>query len=118
MSRGAATEAALGALHTKIAAVFTKVLERYETRMDALDIAASGELTADSLTEEVLADLLNDGVLPNPAMLSAITKFLKDNEINFDSQQIEELSSQERRLADRLRSRPKLVDLSKLSATA
>lgn len=118
MAKGAATEAALGALHTKIAAVFSKVLARYEARLDALDSVASGELPTDDLSEELLTALLDEGHMPNPAMLSAITKFLKDNEINFDSQQIEELSSQERRLAERSKNRPTLVDLTKLSATA
>lgn len=115
MSKGAATEAALGALHDKIATVFTKVLSRYEARLDAIDVVSG---TPEDISEELLQALIDDGAMPNPAMLSAITKFLKDNEINFDSQQIEELSSQERRLAERSKNRPTLVDLTKLSATA
>lgn len=110
MAKGAATETALGALHAKVAAVFTKVLSTYEARLDAVD-----SIDRDTITEDVLMQLMDDGAMPNPAMLGAITKFLKDNEINFDSKEIEELSSQERRLADRRANRAGIASLSTLS---
>jgi hypothetical protein len=110
MAKGAATETALGSLHAQVAAVFNKVLSTYEKRLDTLD-----QLNTEDITEEVLATLLDDGAMPNPAMLSAITKFLKDNEINFDSQEIASLSSQERRLADRRANRQGMASLTSLS---
>lgn len=38
---------------------------------------------------------------PSPAMLSAITKFLKDNDIGMSKEDAEELSGLERRLAEK-----------------
>ena len=87
MAKGAATEKALGAVHAQLAKVFTKVLTRYEQKLD--------ELTEDKLAEEML-----DEFEPSPAMLSAIAKFLKDNEIGLDSEEVETLNATERRLKE------------------
>lgn len=112
MAKGAANEAALGGLHAKVAKVFIAVLTRYEQRMDVIDT-----LDRTEITDEVLLALLDDGAMPSPAMLSAITKFLKDNEINFDAEAIEELSGQERRLAQRKATRGNVISLTTLSAS-
>jgi hypothetical protein len=109
MAKGSANEKALGALHMKITAVFQKVLSRYEARLDAVDTVDPSQIE-----DDVLRELLADGAMPNPAMLSAITKFLKDNSISFDNEQITELSDQERRLAERREKRGNIVDLSTL----
>lgn len=109
MAKGSATEKALGALHAKITEVFQKVLARYEARLDVLEAVKAGEFEA-----EMLGELMDDAAIPNPAMLSAITKFLKDNEISFDTEQITELSDQERRLAERREKRSNLVNLTTL----
>lgn len=94
MSNGAATEARLGALHDTLARVFTNTLKRYELAHQALT-----ELGEEATPEEMVA-VLTAMCDPNPAMLSAISKFLKDNEIMYDSEEIGALSAQERRLAD------------------
>lgn len=109
MAKGAATEARLGALHDKVADVFLKVLARYEQRLDVLE-----NVNADDISSEVLDELLDDGKLPNPAMLSAITKFLKDNDIGIDSEKVNELSGVERRLAERRKTRGNVVELTTL----
>ena len=111
MAKGAATEGKLGSLHNKITEVFIKVLERYEARLDVLDT-----LTADEIEDEMLRELMEDGALPNPAMLSAITKFLKDNEISFETEKLDELSDVERRLAERREKRGNITSLSTLRA--
>ena len=109
MAKGSANEKALGSLHAKITEVFQKVLARYETRLDMIDLINAGEIES-----EMLSELMDDAAIPNPAMLSAITKFLKDNDISFDTEQLEELSDQERRLAERRKGRANLVNLTSL----
>lgn len=109
MAKGAANETQLGFLHAKITAVFQRVLDRYEARLDKLDT-----MDADTLEEDLLAELFSEEALPSPAMLSAVSKFLKDNSINFDNEQVATLSDTERRLADRKAQRGKLVDLTNL----
>ena len=95
MAKGAANEQTLGKLHSHLARVFTKVLEKYERGMEALDT-----LPRDEVESDLLEELLKIGE-PNPAMLSAISKFLKDNDIGMDSEAVEELNSTQRRLEDR-----------------
>lgn len=106
MAKGAANEAALGALHSKLAAVFTKVLERYEARMQAADT-----IDVSSMESEVLEELFAQNVEPNPAMLAAVAKFLKDNEVRFDTEELNKLSDTERRLQERREKRQNVVAL-------
>ena len=62
--------------------------------------------------EEELVLALVELQEPNPAMLSAISKFLKDNDIGFDSEEVDALGETERRLAERREARKKAgVDL-------
>lgn len=112
MAKGAATQTALGELHNKVATIFTKVLDLYETRLQIAE-----NIDPSEIEESLIEALMGDNIVPSPAMLSAITKFLKDNNIEFDTEQVAELSDQERRLAERLRTRPTLVDLSNLAAS-
>lgn len=111
MAQGAAKEGALGALHSKITSMFIKVLARYEDRLDALET-----VNPDDITDEVLAALLDESAMPNPAMLGAITKFLKDNAISFDTEKLEELSGTEKRLQERRAKRGNVVSLTTLAA--
>lgn len=87
MAKGSANEGVLGDLHARLAQAFTKVLEDYE---------------------------VNPEVEPNPAMLGAISKFLKDNSIAFDTEEIEVLSGTAQRLADRRKNRQGLTSLTDL----
>tara|TARA_Y100000296_G_scaffold66371_1_gene78399 strand:+ start:31115 stop:31462 length:348 start_codon:yes stop_codon:yes gene_type:complete len=109
MAKGAANEKSLGGLHSKLAQVFIKVLERYENQMDVVSKLQSGELESDMMDE-----LLSQDTMPNPAMLSAISKFLKDNEIMYDTEEVKSLSDLERRLADRRKQRENVVSLTSL----
>ena len=102
MAKGASTEARMGTLHNSLTELFIKVLKTYENNMD--------QLSADTLIDE----LASEGLMPNPAMLGAISKFLKDNTISVDSQEIDELSSMERRLAAKKANRPSLVSITDL----
>ena len=110
MANKAATELALGNLHAQVALVFDKVLKTYEKRLDILE-----NIKTDELTEEALNLLMSESNMPSPAMLSAITKFLKDNEISFDTKEIEHLSATQERLNARKAKRGKLADLTTLS---
>jgi len=80
MAKGASTEQSLGNLHNKVTELFVKVLDEYESTPESA----------------------------NPAMLGAITKFLKDNSISLESEALDELSEMEERLAAKKRNRPNL----------
>tara|TARA_B110000046_G_C12898225_1_gene357351 strand:+ start:143 stop:421 length:279 start_codon:yes stop_codon:yes gene_type:complete len=80
MAKGASTEQSLGNLHNKVTELFVKVLDEYESTPE----------------------------LASPAMLGAITKFLKDNSISLESEALDELSEMEERLAAKKRNRPNL----------
>lgn len=103
MAKGAATEKALGALHAKLAAVFLKVLEKYEANLDA-------EVTGENIADDMIAAVMED-VMPNPAMLNAVAAFLKNNEIRFDDGQIEKISALKQSLEERRKSRANVVEL-------
>jgi len=96
MAKGAAKEASLGNLHGTLTRVFTKVLQRYENNLDALSQEMK-EFAADTAVDELLAEVTE----PSPAMLSAIAKFLKDNDIGMDTEELNQLSDTERRLKDK-----------------
>lgn len=96
MSKGAAREEVLGELHATVTRVFKNALDR----ADAMA----------SLAEE-------DGIATevNPALLSAASNFLKQNQITADtSSEIEELSATQRRLAEKRQKRGNVVALADL----
>lgn len=99
MAKGAATEHTLGGLHAQLAKVFGLTLKKYEKAMAILEVSATDEIS-ESLIEQLT--LIEE---PNPAMLSAIAKFLKDNNIGMDSEEVEELNATQRRLAERREAR-------------
>jgi hypothetical protein len=109
MAKGAATEVKLGALHAKIAAVFEKVLLRYEQRLDALDA-----VDLNDVEDEMLKEIFDEGAMPNPAMMNAITAFLKNNEIRFDDEQVDKISALQKGLEDRRKKRANVTELSQL----
>ena len=110
MSKGAATEQQLGKLHSNLASILTKVLAGYEKKMELVQQV----LDAADPEDEMISVLLQQNIEPSPAMLSAVAKFLKDNEISVDSQELNELSAQEERLANRKRNRPDLKSITNL----
>lgn len=101
MAKGAAKEYTLGELHSQLARVFGLTLRKYERVLDVLEAEST-----DEINEELVAALV-DIQEPNPAMLSAVAKFLKDNNIGMDSEEIDALNSIERRLAERRAARKK-----------
>lgn len=111
MAKGAANEKALGALHSKLADVFAKVLERYIKRMDALD-----SINSEDLEDEMLKELFEEGADPNPAMLNAVTAFLKQNEIRFDDEKVDQISALQQSLDERKKKRSNVVTLTQLKA--
>lgn len=102
----AASQTKMNSLHDRVADVFLKVLQRYHDRMDALS-----EVNFDDITDEVLKDLLDDSVMPSPSMMAAITKFLKDNEVLFEKDKIDQISDQQRALEEKRKNRPNLSQL-------
>lgn len=115
MAKGASTEKELGVLHAGLTRIFTKVLKNYE---DKLDLATKTiEDMQDELEEDLLGALVSLNVEPSPAMLSAMSKFLKDNEITFDSEELDELSVLEQRLQDKKKNRPDFSNVTQLPLT-
>jgi len=109
MAKNSANEAALGTLHAKVAEVFQRVLETYEKRL-----AIANTFNPEEINEDMLTAVMDSNLEPNPAMMGAITKFLKDNSIAFDTEEIAALSDTEQRLAQRRKQRANLVDLTTL----
>jgi len=99
VAKGAASKNTLGHMHSTLAKVMQRTLDKYLAAMSVMD-----NLNADEI-EDALITALTEIQEPNPAMLSAISKFLKDNDIGFDSEEIEELNSTARRLAERRKAR-------------
>lgn len=111
MAKNAATSDQMATIHSKLAKIFTKVLEKYERGMQALD-----DIPADQIEEDML-DALLEIQEPSPAMLSAIAKFLKDNDIGLDTEEVDELNSTQKRLEERRNARKKAgVNLSVVPA--
>ena len=109
----AASQSKMNSLHDRVADVFLAVLKRYEIRMEIADMYNAGDIALDpeEVSAEVLEKLLSDGHMPNAAMMAAITKFLKDNEILFEKEKIDELSEHARALEERRKNRPNLATL-------
>ena len=104
MAKGASTEQSLGNLHNKLTQLFLNILQKYEN-----DLSAMG-----NAEDELLDAVMDDGMMPNPAMLGAITKFLKDNAITLETEALSELSEMEERLAAKKRNRPNLKSVTTL----
>lgn len=108
MAKGAANETTLGGLHSLLAKVFEKTLQKYLKTLEAVD-----KLDGDELENELVIAAIAAIGEPNPAMLSALSKFLKDNEIGLDSEEVDQLNATQRQLQDaRERRRKAGVDLS------
>lgn len=98
----------LGKLHNKLTELFLSILNKYENDLTAMDNAG----------DELLDGLMAEGMMPNPAMLGAISKFLKDNLISLESETLDELSEMEERLAAKKRSRPSMASVTSLPLIA
>jgi hypothetical protein len=113
MAKGAATEKNLGNLHSTLTTIFTRVLQGY---LDKLDKAQEA-FNSDEFNSEIMSELEYLSIEPSPAMLSAIAKFLKDNNISYDSEQIDELSELEQRLRNKKANRPDFSNVTSLPLT-
>jgi hypothetical protein len=102
MSKGAASESLLGQLHERVAKVMLDALDRY-AKFDLDDI--------------VLGDPDGNGMVtvsipePSAALLGAITKFLKDNDITCQIEESKEMSDLEKRLQAKGDTTAKVVQL-------
>lgn len=113
MTSKAASQDKMNRLHDAVADIFLRVLERYNEQIDALNNMKQSDLDemSDTFKEDVLQELFREGAMPSPAMLSAMTKFLKDNEVTFEKDKLEELSAQQRALQEKRKNRPDLANL-------
>jgi hypothetical protein len=96
----------LSALHSQVAKVMVNAL-------NVIEVAQTNYLAAsDLLDEDAVADLPQPPEA-SPALLSVITKFLKDNQITAAPEESTELSELEQRLASK-RSRKKVGNVTHL----
>ena len=109
MAKGAAKELDLGRVHALVTKVFTKVLEKYLEDLERVDVPTDAEIEDDMAA--VVVDLG-----PNPAMMGAITKFLKDNSVAFDDEAVKGLSNLQQSLDQRKKARSNVVSLTTLKA--
>ncbi len=119
-TKKAASQSKMNQLHDAVADVFLRVLSRYNEQLDTLDNLKQSDLDemSDTFKEDVLSELFREGAMPSPAMLSAMTKFLKDNEVTFEKEKLEEISAQQRALEEKRRHRPNLDNLLLFPAAA
>ena len=89
MTKKAATEAALGDLHAKVAKVMADALTVFDKAQEVYLEAEKDELS------ELTAPILN------PALLSVMTKFLSDNKITCVPEESEGMSELEEKLRRR-----------------
>jgi hypothetical protein len=104
MAKGASTPVSMGKLHLKLTELFLTILNKYENDLSALD----------NVGDELLDGLAAEGMMPSPAMLSAVSKFLKDNDITMETETLDELTDMERRLKNRRENRPNLASVTNL----
>jgi len=109
MAKGAANSAQMGKLHSKMAAIMLRVLEDYNRKLDAV-----AQLDTDALEDDIIAALMEERFEPSPQMLAVIAKFLKDNSIEFEAEEINELSAMEQRLAAKKAARPTFASVTTL----
>ena len=112
MSKNAAKEVTLGKLHDTLATILCKVLDRHNQILDAL-----ATLDPEDIQQEVLKELMEGGWEPNPALINAVSKFLKDNEIMYSVEELGELSALQKRLAEKRKSRGNVVSIDTLKVS-
>jgi hypothetical protein len=111
MAKGAASEESLGKLHDKLATVLARVIDGYIKRLDVIE-----NVTPEQLEDEMLAELFNDNAMPNPAMLTVVSNFLKNNEIRFSTEEVSKLGELNEQLAIRRKARGSIASLSLVPA--
>lgn len=114
----AATQSRMFLLHERVADMFLKIIDKHNKMMDVTDAMVEGNLDTKAVSEEVLNAFIEQGAMPSPAMMSAITKFLKDNEVMFEREKLEEVSAQQKALEERRKSRPSLDNLLQFPGSA
>ena len=91
MSKSAANEETLGALHNKVAKVMTNALDVFEAAQDAY-------LEKEDKVDEIVPEI-------SASLLGVITKFLNDNKISCVGTESQEMSDLEQRLKNKQRKR-------------
>ena len=112
MARVGAKIDRLGALHSKVAEIFLRVLEMYDANLTRLDNMAGDDALEEAFVEEVM----KAGLLPTPAMMAAVTQFLKHNNIEAEMEEVSKMTDLQRSLAERQKNRPNIVSLSSVKA--
>ena len=104
MSKKAATEDKLGELHSKVADVMLNALDAYD-EVEKLVVEREQE------KEDGTTIVTIEAREPSAALLGAITKFLKDNEITCNSAEAEGMTDLQKKLIEKRAKRGKVVGL-------
>lgn len=94
MTKNAATSAVLGDLHKKVATIMIKTLDNFEVQAEL----AQAAMQAAKDDPDAILDI-PEVHEPSAALLGAITKFLKDNDVTCNDETDETRSKLEERLA-------------------
>jgi hypothetical protein len=96
MSKASAKESLLGELHAKVAEIMLSALKAHDAKATLAMAALNRARDAEDIEGMVQAITLIPE--PNAALLGAITKFLKDNEITCNTDDSESMSALEQRM--------------------
>lgn len=108
MTKKAASEGTLGALHSKVAKIMTGALDVYDTEQELY--LKQAEMIKEHADDPELVDKLAGMTAPQPnaSLLSVITKFLSDNQITCVAEESAELSDLQKSLEERKKTRRKV----------
>ena len=103
MTKSAATENALGELHSKVAKIMHKALDQFEVKQEMFETLSARAKDDDDV--ELLVQVLDKDASPNASFLSVVTKFLNDNKISCAVEESAELTGLAARLAGKKKKR-------------
>lgn len=103
MTKQTATDKELSKLHKKVAKAMLQQLDDAEEAQKLLDRKYFDDEENEVFIPEDVRMFLKKCVSASPALLTAITKFLKDNEITCQVDESDEMSDLQKRLANKQR---------------
>lgn len=109
MPKETATDKTLAILHQKTAKAMLDALESSETAQALLDQSYEDDDGNEMFIPALVREYLKKQASASPALLTAITKFLKDNDITCQIDETEEMSALQQRLAAKPRKSVALV---------
>lgn len=101
MAKDTATDKDLSALHKKVAKAMIVALDSCEAAQELLDGSFEDEEGEEIFIPDEVRLYLKKQVQASPSLLTAVTKFLKDNDITCQVEEDESMTDLEKRLEDK-----------------